>query len=107
MILTGRILPIYSGLVELIGIIVGHLYYFIQYQYPEQYDGQVLLKTPQILYDYLPSSTASQPGATTGSSAGFQYFAPGGDRSGRGGQDSSSSTTSRRSWGRGYVLGSS
>jgi len=44
-----------GGFEELIGILIGHLYYFLMYSYPLEYGGSTLLQTPQILYDYFPS----------------------------------------------------
>jgi len=40
---------VHSGVNELIGILVGHLYYFLKYRYPEEYGGRELLHTPEIL----------------------------------------------------------
>lgn len=37
------------GVNELIGILVGHLYYFLKYRYPEEYGGRELIHTPEIL----------------------------------------------------------
>ena len=47
---------------ELVGILVGHLYFFLSFKYPQDFGGPALLKTPQILYDYFPS----QRGVTSG-----------------------------------------
>ncbi|XP_065913746.1 derlin-1-like [Dysidea avara] len=44
-----------GGVNKLIGILVGHLYYFLKYRYPEEYGGRELLHTPEILYKYFPS----------------------------------------------------
>lgn len=43
-----------GGLYELVGIIVGHLYYFVMMKYPAD-QGVTLLRTPQILYKYFPN----------------------------------------------------
>ena len=43
-----------GGLSELVGIIVGHLYYFVMMKYPAD-QGVTLLQTPQILYNYFPN----------------------------------------------------
>jgi len=48
---------IFAGLV---GIIVGHLYYFLMYVYR---DGQRYLKTPRFLYYYFPPTYANRQGA--------------------------------------------
>lgn len=38
-----------GGLNELIGILVGHFYYFLMFKYPQDYGGRSFLTTPQIL----------------------------------------------------------
>ena len=35
---------------ELIGIFVGHLYFFLMFKYPQDFGGQRFLTTPSILY---------------------------------------------------------
>ena len=44
-----------GGITDLIGIIVGHLYYFVMLKYPAD-QGVTLLQTPQFLYSYFPNS---------------------------------------------------
>lgn len=44
-----------GGMSELIGILVGHLYYFVMMKYPAE-QGVTLLQTPQFLYNYLPNN---------------------------------------------------
>lgn len=51
-----------SALMELVGIIVGHLYYFFMFQYPQEYGGHAILKTPGFLYRIFPN----QRGVVTG-----------------------------------------
>jgi hypothetical protein len=46
-------------LIELIGIVIGHLWYFIADLYPLQ-SGRQILKTPAILYTWFPSPYAPQ-----------------------------------------------
>lgn len=43
------ILYLCSGMAELIGILVGHLYFFLKFEYAERYGGPSLLQTPTIL----------------------------------------------------------
>ena len=38
------------GIMELIGIFVGHLYFFLMFKYPQDFGGQRFLSTPSILY---------------------------------------------------------
>jgi len=44
-----------GGMMELLGIIIGHLYFFLMYKYPGELNGPALISTPQILYKYFPS----------------------------------------------------
>lgn len=44
-----------GGFFELLGIGVGHLYFFVMFKYPEINGGPPLLATPSILYSYFPS----------------------------------------------------
>ncbi len=37
---------------ELLGIAVGHIYFFLMFKYPQDFNGVQLLQTPQILYKY-------------------------------------------------------
>lgn len=39
------------------GIAVGHLYFFLMFKYPQDYNGVQLLRTPDILYKYFPNSS--------------------------------------------------
>lgn len=39
---------------QLAGILVGHLYYFLQYKYPIDFNGPTLLQTPQFMYSLFP-----------------------------------------------------
>jgi derlin-1 len=43
-----------GGISELIGILIGHLYYFVMMKYPAD-QGVTLLQTPQFLYNYFPN----------------------------------------------------
>ncbi|KAH7947404.1 hypothetical protein HPB52_011652 [Rhipicephalus sanguineus] len=38
-----------GGLYELIGILVGHLYFFLMFKYPQEFGGRNLLQVPSIL----------------------------------------------------------
>jgi len=76
-----------GGTQELIGIIVGHIYFFLKFQYPQQYGGASLISTPQFLLNYFPGRRGP---------AGFGQPPPGGPpRAGGGGYQ----------WGRGQALG--
>ncbi|XP_057291299.1 derlin-1-like [Hydractinia symbiolongicarpus] len=44
-----------GGVMEITGIFVGHLYFFLMFKYPQDFGGRRLLSTPSILYNYLPN----------------------------------------------------
>lgn len=77
-----------GGLMELLGILVGHLYYFLKFKYPQDFGGQQFLNTPNFLYNLLPN--------TSGGMGGFGATAPRRPAANDGG---------RHAWGRGNTLG--
>lgn len=44
-----------GGMMELLGILVGHLYFFLMFKYPQDFGGSQFLTTPSILYKYFPN----------------------------------------------------
>ncbi|CAH1269667.1 derlin-1-like [Branchiostoma lanceolatum] len=44
-----------GGWTDLLGIFVGHLYFFLMFKYPQDFGGRSFLSTPEILYRYLPN----------------------------------------------------
>ncbi|VVC42157.1 Peptidase S54, rhomboid domain [Cinara cedri] len=90
-----------GGLQELVGIIVGHTYFFLMYKYPQEMGGPQLIQTPQIFYKFFPNertvhgfgqaptratpAAAAAPNQPQGGNEGINYR--------------------RHNWGRGYVLG--
>ena len=40
---------------ELCGILIGHIYFFLMFKYPQDFGGPSLLSTPDILYSWFPS----------------------------------------------------
>lgn len=82
-ILTGG-----NGLMELIGIVAGHGYYFLRTVYPRDHHGPALLETPAFLRTYFPDTRGI---------AGFGE--PAAARRVDGGAEQP------RQWGRGHVLG--
>jgi len=44
-----------GGLMEIIGIFVGHIYFFLMFKYPQDFGGRRLLTTPSFFYNYLPN----------------------------------------------------
>ncbi|KAL3860205.1 hypothetical protein ACJMK2_010361 [Sinanodonta woodiana] len=81
-----------GGLSELIGIIVGHLYFFLMFKYPQDFGGVRLLNTPQILYKYFPNRR--------GGVSGF-----GVPPASRRRDDDNNGDPGRHPWGRGEQLG--
>lgn len=51
-----------GGILEIIGILVGHLYYFLMFKYPQDLGGASLLQTPSILRDWFPDSVGGVHG---------------------------------------------
>lgn len=45
-----------GGIFDLLGIVVGHLYYFLAFKYPQDFGGPTLLKTPGFLLRLLPNT---------------------------------------------------
>ncbi|XP_018014876.1 derlin-1 [Hyalella azteca] len=70
-----------GGLMEFVGILVGHLYFFLAFKYPQDFGGASLLSTPQILYDYFPN----QRGVMSGFGQAPQAPPAGGNGRGGGG----------------------
>lgn len=66
-----------GGVMELIGILVGHLYFFLMFKYPQDFGGPSLLSTPQFLYNLFPNrgggiyghAPSAQPGGGGGGGA--------------------------------------
>ncbi|XP_049763437.1 derlin-1 [Schistocerca cancellata] len=79
-----------GGLNELVGILVGHLYFFLMFKYPQEMGGPSLLTTPSILYRWFPN----RQGSVHGFGVPPQSRRPAADPPG-----------GRHNWGRGYVLG--
>uniref|UniRef100_A0A0L8GQK8 Derlin n=1 Tax=Octopus bimaculoides TaxID=37653 RepID=A0A0L8GQK8_OCTBM len=79
-----------GGLFELIGILVGHLYFFLKFKYPQDFGGPQLITTPQFLYKYFPSH---QTWAGFGEAPRRRFT--NGNQGGEGGH----------TWGRGQTLG--
>nr|XP_054922347.1 derlin-1-like isoform X2 [Dermacentor andersoni] len=85
-----------GGLYELIGILVGHLYFFLMFKYPQEFGGRNLLQVPSILYRYFPDRV--------GGVSGFGQ-APAPRRPADGGNNDPNAGGGWHNWGRGQVLG--
>lgn len=53
-VLAGMELVFQGSVASLIGIFIGHIYYFLKFQYPQELGGQAFLETPSILKQYVP-----------------------------------------------------
>ena len=60
-----------SGVMELIGILIGHLYFFLMFKYPQDFGGASLLKTPQIFYEWFPNQAGGVHGFGGGQTTGI------------------------------------
>ncbi len=45
----GQLSLLFSGFSELIGIVVGHAYFFLRYKYPQEFGGASYLETPNFM----------------------------------------------------------
>uniref|UniRef100_G1PCW4 Derlin n=1 Tax=Myotis lucifugus TaxID=59463 RepID=G1PCW4_MYOLU len=77
---------------ELIGNLVGHLYFFLMFRYPMDLGGRNFLSTPQFLYRWLPS----RRGGVSGFGMPPASVRRAADQNGGGG---------RHNWGQGFRLG--
>jgi len=51
-----------NGIMEFIGIFVGHVFFFLKYKYPIDYGGYSFLNTPEFMYKYLPNQRGGVSG---------------------------------------------
>ncbi|KAJ1519550.1 hypothetical protein ONE63_004829 [Megalurothrips usitatus] len=85
-----------GGILELVGILVGHLYFFLTFQLPQEMGGPSFLSTPQFLYKYFPN----QRNTVHGFGAPPPNRRPADDAAGAG-----AGAGNRHRWGPGHVLG--
>ena len=83
-----------GGIMELIGILIGHLYFFLMFKYPQDFGGPSLLATPQFLYHWFPNQRGGMHGY--GQAPASQQHGGGGDGGGFG---------RGHNWGAGNQLG--
>jgi derlin-1 len=81
----------HGGWQELLGIFVGHLYFFLMYKYPQDFGGRQFLQTPSFLYSFFPNRRGGVAGFGTAPTARRRQEAAGDEQ--------------RHSWGRGHQLG--
>jgi derlin-1 len=51
-----------GGILELVGILSGHLYFFLMFKYQQEFRGPSLLATPDFLYSWFPNQTGGVRG---------------------------------------------
>ena len=73
-------------MMELCGILIGHMYFFLMFKYPQDFGGPSLISTPDILYKWFPNrrggvagygqapASAQQPGGGGGQGGGGGGF---------------------------------
>merc|ERR1719211_298919 len=79
-----------GGFMELIGILIGHLYFFLMFKYPQDFGGPSLLSTPQLFYSWFPNTSGGVHGygqapssrGGGGGQGGFRAFGGAGNRLG-------------------------
>lgn len=98
-----------GGVMELVGILIGHMYFFLMFKYPQDFGGPSLLSTPSFLYNFFPNKrggntgygqapASAQPGAGGGGGGG------GGHQDG-GNQGDGGGFPRPHAWGQGNRLG--
>lgn len=82
-----------GGVLELVGIFVGHVYFFLKFKYPQEFGGAQYLRTPSILYQWFPNQrTLHGFGSVPGVRANIN-------------EPPNNAGPRRHTWGRGHVLG--
>lgn len=51
-----------GGMFSVVGIIVGHLYFFLKFKYPQELGGDSYLETPNFLKQYFPDQSGGVHG---------------------------------------------
>jgi len=82
-----------GGMMELFGILVGHLYVFLKFKYPQELGGPELLNTPKILENYFPQRSGVRSFGTA------PTYRPPREQNAQG------RNIFGHNWGRGHVLG--
>jgi len=92
-----------GGVMELVGILIGHMYFFLMFKYPQDFGGPSLLSTPGILYQWFPN----QRGGNTGYGQAPASAQPGGGggQGGGGGGQGGGAFPRPHAWGQGQRLG--
>ena len=82
---------------ELSGILIGHMYFFLMFKYPQDFGGPSLLSTPDFLYKYFPNRR--------GGVSGYGQAPASGQQGGQGGGGGGGGFPRPHQWGGGNRLG--
>lgn len=83
-----------GGIQELLGILIGHLYFFLMFKYPQELGGPTLLQTPSFLKQWFPDQVGGVHG----------FGAPTERRPQQPRQAGGGGIFGGHNWGRGHVL---
>jgi len=70
---------------ELVGILIGHMYFFLMFKYPQDFGGASLLSTPSIFYQWFPNRRGGVSGYGQAPASSQQGGGGGGGGAGGGG----------------------
>jgi len=84
-----------GGVMELVGILIGHMYFFLMFKYPQDFGGASLLATPSIFYKWFPNRRGGVSGYGQAPASSHQGGGGGGGGGGFGGG---------HNWGQGHRL---
>ena len=88
-------------MMELCGILIGHMYFFLMFKYPQDFGGPSLISTPDILYKWFPNRRGGVAGYGQAPASAQQ---PGGG-GGQGGGGGGGGFPRPHAWGGGQRLG--
>ena len=89
-----------GGAMELIGILIGLLYFFLMFKYPQDFGGPSLLATPEFLYTWFPN----RMGGVRGFGVAPVQAVGGGNGGGGGGGGGGGNRFGGYNWGQGRRL---
>jgi len=85
-----------GGTMELIGILIGHMYFFLMFKYPQDFGGVSLLSTPSIFYSWFPNRR--------GGVSGYGQAPASRQQGGGGGDGGGGGFGGGHNWGQGHRL---
>jgi len=96
-----------GGVMELCGILIGHMYFFLMFKYPQDFGGPSLLSTPDFLYKFFPNRRGGISGYGQAPASAQQGGGGGGgaDAGGGGAAAAPGGFPRPHAWGQGNRLG--